>query len=61
MELENKPNKTKGYRVGGLLFVGCMFIGMGIGKYLNELPTGLFIGMGIGFVAMAIATLTIKE
>ena len=40
--------------IAGLIFVGCMFIGLGLGFYFNMIPIGLFIGMGVGFVAMGI-------
>lgn len=48
-------NKTKiRSTVGGIIFVGCMFIGMGLGFYFGHLLPGIFIGMGVGFVAMGI-------
>jgi len=37
----------------GLLFVGCMFIGAGLGLVVNRPDVGGAIGMGIGFIAMA--------
>lgn len=45
------------YKSGGLIFVGCMFIGMGIGYFLGDLKTGLFLGMGVGFLAMGFLTI----
>ena len=35
---------------GGQIFVGCMFVGMGIGFLVDHIPAGMFIGMGIGFI-----------
>jgi len=32
------------------MFVGCMFLGIGIGFLTGELPAGTLIGMGIGFI-----------
>ena len=32
------------------MFVGCMFLGIGIGFLINEVPAGTLIGMGIGFI-----------
>jgi len=36
---------------GEYAFVGCMFIGMGIGYYISNLLAGMFIGMGFGFLS----------
>lgn len=45
---------------GGVVFVGCMFIGMGLGYFFNQFAVGLFIGMGVGFVGMGLVTLMKK-
>ncbi len=42
-------------RIAGMVFIGCMFIGMGIGMYLGKMTVGIMIGMGVGFIASAIA------
>ncbi len=39
--------------ISGLVFVGCMFIGGGIGFLINQVVFGGAIGMGVGFLAMA--------
>lgn len=54
MEKDNKEAKKTAQKVGGLLFVGCMFLGMAGGKYFGNMPIGLFGGMGIGFIMMAV-------
>lgn len=46
-------SKNKKEDVSGLLFVGCMFIGAGIGFLTGHLVVGGAIGMGVGFLAMA--------
>ena len=42
--------KGKKDKRGEYAFVGCMFIGMGIGYYINNLLVGMFSGMGVGFL-----------
>ena len=44
--MENKKDKRSEYA-----FVGCMFIGMGVGYYIGNLLVGMFIGMGVGFLS----------
>jgi hypothetical protein len=43
------------------LFIGCMFIGMGIGELFNQAGVGMFIGMGVGYIAEAIIESNKKE
>jgi hypothetical protein len=50
MEIQNK-----GKKLGGTLFIGCMFIGIGIGMYFDKTSIGALIGMGVGWIASAIA------
>lgn len=40
--------------IGGLVFVACMFIGAGIGLIFGRPDAGGAIGMGVGFMLMAI-------
>jgi hypothetical protein len=35
-------------------FLGCMFVGMGIGSFFHQTGVGLLIGMGAGYIAEAI-------
>lgn len=48
-----RPN----WGIGGLVFVGCMFLGGGVGSMLGNAQTGWLIGMGIGFLGMALTRL----
>ena len=60
METQNQSTeKTKASRkAGGLLFVGCMFIGMAVGKYMGNSHIGTIGGMGIGFIMMAVVIIS---
>lgn len=42
------------YESGGLAFVGCIVLGTGIGMLLDNAGTGSVIGLGVGFIAMAL-------
>ena len=45
-----KKTEKKSWLGSGILLPGFMFLGIGIGVMLDEPQTGLFIGMGIGFI-----------
>ncbi len=45
--------QKKSGAIGGIVFVGCMFIGAGIGMAMGQVQVGGAIGMGVGFLAMA--------
>jgi len=47
--------------VGGLAFVGLMFLGAGVGLLVGHTGAGALIGMGLGFVAMALLRLVDEE
>ena len=49
--MENQDKK--GDHTSSYIFVGCMFIGMGVGMAIGDTGIGLFIGMGVGFLASA--------
>ena len=50
--MENKMKTTS--TIAGLVFVGSMFVGLGLGLYFHMTVIGLFIGMGVGFLGMGI-------
>ncbi|WP_310381978.1 hypothetical protein [Flavobacterium sp.] len=50
--MENQKNETN--KIAGIIFVGCMFIGIGVGNYMNNTSVGTLIGIGVGFLASAI-------
>jgi len=41
-------------RVAGLMFAGSMFLGMAGGWFFGHLTIGMFAGMGMGFILMAV-------
>lgn len=36
------------------IFLGCMFVGMGVGEIFDQAGIGMLIGMGVGYIAEAI-------
>ncbi|MDH3216847.1 MAG: hypothetical protein OEN01_11220 [Candidatus Krumholzibacteria bacterium] len=48
---------NKKWAVSGLCIPGCLFIGMGIGWALGYLVQGMFVGLGAGFLVMALVRL----
>lgn len=43
--------------VSGLVFVGCMFVGGGLGAMFGAPQIGWLLGMGVGFLGMALTRL----
>ncbi len=44
MDNEKKDKKDE------IIFVGCMFVGIGLGFLFDHIPAGTMIGMGAGFI-----------
>ena len=42
------------YEGGGIAFVGSLFIGIGLGIKYNQVAVGVMLGLGVGFLLMAI-------
>ena len=57
-QTQGTEKKKEIKKAGGLLFTGSMFIGMATGWYFGHLNIGLFAGMGIGFILMAVVILS---
>ena len=49
---KQEPNRSG---VSGLVFVGCLILGMGVGFLIDNVAAGLCVGLGVGFIAMAVA------
>jgi len=47
---DDKEKSTSKNEVTGYIFVGCIVTGMGISFALGNMPVGLFIGLGVGFI-----------
>lgn len=41
--------------ISGLVFVGCLMIGLAIGFLVGNVAAGVIGGLGVGFIAMAVA------
>lgn len=48
--MDNNKENTKSEN----MFVGCMFLGMGLGLLFGHIPAGTIIGMGVGFIVQQI-------
>ncbi len=51
-----KPNTqaNNSASTSGIVFVGCLFLGMGLGALADQAGAGTLLGLGAGFVAMAL-------
>lgn len=61
-----KPKKgmkkeSKSDTAGGLVFVGCIMLGLGIGLYYGNAAVGLFLGLGTGFILFGILKAMMKQ
>jgi hypothetical protein len=52
--MEENETNNNGRTIGGIVFVGCMFLGGGIGMLCDKVAVGGAIGMGVGFIAMGV-------
>ena len=53
--MANEAKETKRKGISGLVFVGCLMIGLAIGFITGQILAGVLGGLGVGFIGMAIA------
>lgn len=53
-QTQQTERRKEAKKVGGLLFTGCMFIGMAAGWFFGNFAMCMFAGMGLGFIMMAV-------
>jgi hypothetical protein len=53
MSTEKKETKRSG--ISGLVFVGCLMIGLAVGILTGDVAVWLLGALGVGFIAMAFA------
>jgi hypothetical protein len=58
---DEKEESKKRWATSGLFIPACLFIGMGVGWAMGYLVQGMFIGLGAGFLAMAIARMAMGK
>ncbi|MFN2136773.1 MAG: hypothetical protein ACK2UK_12515 [Candidatus Promineifilaceae bacterium] len=56
LEAEEQEGSRSG--ISGLVFVGCLLLGLAVGFLINNIVVGLIGGLGVGFLAMAAARYT---
>lgn len=49
----NERENGMNYERGGVAFVGCLILGSGIGMLFDNVSVGATIGLGVGFLSMA--------
>lgn len=42
------------YERGGVIFIGCALLGVGLGMLFDQIAAGVLIGVGVGFIGMGI-------
>ena len=52
--MSSEKQKPKRKEISGLVFVGCLMLGLAIGLLTGNVAVGLIGGLGVGFIAMAI-------
>jgi hypothetical protein len=53
--MSDEKQKPKKSGISGLVFVGCLMLGIAIGLLTGNVAVGVMGGLGVGFITMAIA------
>ncbi len=53
--MSNEKHESQSSGVSGLVFVGCLLLGLALGFLTQNMVVGVMGGLGVGFIAMAIA------
>jgi hypothetical protein len=56
-----KQKEVKSDSAGGLVFVGCLMLGIGLGIYYNLAVVGTLVGLGVGFILFGIIKAMMKD
>jgi hypothetical protein len=54
MENQNQNQRNETNKIAGIIFIGFMFIGIGVGMAMHNTTIGTLVGMGAGFIASAL-------
>lgn len=52
--MSEEKQETKRGGAAGLVFVGCLLLGLALGLLFGNAAVGILGGLGVGFIAMAI-------
>ena len=59
MSSEKQATSRKG--ASGVVFVGCLMLGLAVGLLIENVAVGLLGGLGVGFIAMGAVRYTTGE
>lgn len=55
LAMSGEEHKVSRSGISGLVFVGCLLLGLAIGFLAGNIVVGVIGGLGVGFIAMAVA------
>ena len=56
----SKVEKNNVSEIAGIAFVGCVIVGTGLGLLMDNVSVGSVLGVGVGFLVMALVRATKK-